>query len=175
LARFQSKCLKRKYRGIFGPKTEEVTGEWRTMQNGKIINLYSSPHSTGAMKRMRVRWAGNVTRMVGKEMHTKFLVCEHQGKRPRRKPSRKWEDNIKTKLKGIWCRLNCINSGQCPRTIMNVRVPYKMGTSSLTSWATVSLSRRTLMYWYDCSVRKSGFNRSLYRFMKNKMLISSCA
>jgi hypothetical protein len=27
LARFQSKCLKRKYRGIFGPKTEEVTGE----------------------------------------------------------------------------------------------------------------------------------------------------
>jgi hypothetical protein len=30
-------------RGIFGPKGDEVTGEWRKMHSGELHNLYSSP------------------------------------------------------------------------------------------------------------------------------------
>jgi hypothetical protein len=30
-------------RGIFGPKRDEVTGEWRKLQNGELRNLYPSP------------------------------------------------------------------------------------------------------------------------------------
>jgi hypothetical protein len=30
-------------RRIFGPKGDEVTGEWRKMQYGELHNLYSSP------------------------------------------------------------------------------------------------------------------------------------
>jgi hypothetical protein len=30
-------------RGIFGPKTDEVTGEWRKLLSGELHNLYSSP------------------------------------------------------------------------------------------------------------------------------------
>jgi hypothetical protein len=30
-------------RGIFGPKRDEVTGEWRKLHNEEIHNLYSSP------------------------------------------------------------------------------------------------------------------------------------
>jgi hypothetical protein len=30
-------------RRIFGPKREEVTGEWRKMHNEELHNLYSSP------------------------------------------------------------------------------------------------------------------------------------
>jgi hypothetical protein len=30
-------------RRIFGPKRDEVTGEWRKLHNGELHNLYSSP------------------------------------------------------------------------------------------------------------------------------------
>jgi hypothetical protein len=30
-------------RGIFGPKRDEVTGEWRKLHNEELHNLYSSP------------------------------------------------------------------------------------------------------------------------------------
>jgi hypothetical protein len=30
-------------RGIFGPKRDEVTGEWRKLQNEELRDLYTSP------------------------------------------------------------------------------------------------------------------------------------
>jgi hypothetical protein len=30
-------------RGIFGPKKDELTGEWRKLHNGELHILYSSP------------------------------------------------------------------------------------------------------------------------------------
>jgi hypothetical protein len=30
-------------RGMFGPKRDEVTGEWRKLLSGELHNLYSSP------------------------------------------------------------------------------------------------------------------------------------
>ena len=30
-------------RGIFGPRRDEVTGEWRKLHNGELSDLYSSP------------------------------------------------------------------------------------------------------------------------------------
>jgi hypothetical protein len=32
-------------RGMFDPKRDEVTGEWKKLQNGELHNLYSSPDS----------------------------------------------------------------------------------------------------------------------------------
>jgi hypothetical protein len=45
-------------RGIFGPKRDEVTGEWRKLHIGELHNLYSSPDITRQIKSMRMRWAG---------------------------------------------------------------------------------------------------------------------
>ena len=37
-------------RGIFGPKRDEVTGEWRKLYNGELNGLYSSPNIVRVIK-----------------------------------------------------------------------------------------------------------------------------
>jgi hypothetical protein len=50
-------------RGIFGPKGDEVTAEWRKLHNRELHNLYSSPDIIRQIKSRRMRWAGHVARM----------------------------------------------------------------------------------------------------------------
>jgi hypothetical protein len=50
-------------RRIFGPKRDEVTGEWRKLHIGKLHNLYSSADIIRQMKSRRMRWAGHVSRI----------------------------------------------------------------------------------------------------------------
>jgi hypothetical protein len=56
---FENKVLRR----IFGPKRDEVTGEWRRLHNKELYALYSSPNIIRVMKSRRLRWAGHVARM----------------------------------------------------------------------------------------------------------------
>jgi hypothetical protein len=48
---------------IFGPKRDEVTGEWRKLHSGELHNLHSSPDIIRQIKPRRMRWAGHVARM----------------------------------------------------------------------------------------------------------------
>jgi hypothetical protein len=50
-------------RRIFGPKRNEVTGEWRKLHNEELYDLYSSSNILRAMKSRRMGWAGQVARM----------------------------------------------------------------------------------------------------------------
>ena len=50
-------------RRIFGPKSDEVTGEWRKPHNEEFNDLYSSPNIFRLIKSRRMRWAGHVARM----------------------------------------------------------------------------------------------------------------
>ena len=52
-------------RGVFGPKRDEVTGEWRKLHNGELSDLYSSPNIVRVVKSRRMRWAGHVARKQG--------------------------------------------------------------------------------------------------------------
>jgi len=57
---------KRVLRGIFGPKRDEVTGEWRRLHNEKRDDLYCSPNIVRVIKSRRMRWVGHVARMGGR-------------------------------------------------------------------------------------------------------------
>ena len=89
----------RELRRVFGPKRDEVTGEWRKLHNMELRDLYSLPNIVRVVKSRRMRWAGHVTRMgEGRGMH-RVLVGKPEGKRPLGRPRRKWEDNIKMDLR----------------------------------------------------------------------------
>jgi len=50
-------------RKIFGPRRDEVTGDWRKLHNEAINDLYSSPNIVRVIKSRRMRWAGHVACM----------------------------------------------------------------------------------------------------------------
>jgi len=56
-------AFNRVLRRIFGPRKDEVTGEWRRLYNEELNDLYSSPNIVRVIKLRRIRWAGHVARM----------------------------------------------------------------------------------------------------------------
>jgi hypothetical protein len=94
---FENRVLRR----MFGPKRDEVTGEWRRLHNGELHNLYLSPDIIRQIKSRRMRWAGHVARMgEGRNVYT-VLVGKSVGTRPLGRPRRRWEDGIKMDLREI--------------------------------------------------------------------------
>jgi hypothetical protein len=61
----QNRVLRR----IFGPKRDEVTGDWRKLHNEDLHNLYSSPNIIRMINSRRMRLAGHVARMGRRGMH----------------------------------------------------------------------------------------------------------
>jgi hypothetical protein len=73
-------------RRIFGPKRDEVTGEWRKLHNEELRDLYSSPSIIRIIKSRRMRWAGHIARMGEKRNTYRLLVGKPEGKRPLGRP-----------------------------------------------------------------------------------------
>jgi hypothetical protein len=73
-------------RRIFGPKRDEVTGNWRKLHNEEFHNLYSSPNIIRMIKSRRMRWAGHVARMGETRKAYWTLVGKPEGKRPLGRP-----------------------------------------------------------------------------------------
>jgi hypothetical protein len=59
-------------RRIFGPKRDEVTGEWRKIHSEELNDLYCLPNIVRVIKSRRIRWAGYVARMGRGEAYTGF-------------------------------------------------------------------------------------------------------
>ena len=88
---------------IFGPRRDEVTGEWRRLHNDELNDLYSSPNIVRVNKSRRMRWAGHVARMGEERGAYRMLVGKPEGKRPLGRPRRRWVDNIRTDLQEVGC------------------------------------------------------------------------
>jgi hypothetical protein len=52
---FENRVLRR----IFGPKRDEVTGDWRKLHNEELHDLFFSPSIIRMIKSLRMRWAGH--------------------------------------------------------------------------------------------------------------------
>jgi hypothetical protein len=65
---FENRVLRR----IFGPKRDEVRGEWRKLHNEELHILYSSPNIIRQIKSRRMRWVRHVARMESKGTCTGF-------------------------------------------------------------------------------------------------------
>jgi hypothetical protein len=64
-------CENRVLRGRFGPKRDEVTGEWRKLHNEELHDLYCSPTIVRVIK-SRMRWAEHIARIGRGEAYTGF-------------------------------------------------------------------------------------------------------
>ena len=95
---FENRVLRR----IFGPKRDEVTGEWRKLHNEELDNLYSSPNIVRVIKTRRMRWAGHVAHMGEGRNVYRVLIGKPEGRRPLGRPRRRWED-IRMDLREVGC------------------------------------------------------------------------
>jgi hypothetical protein len=101
---FENRVLRR----IFGPKRDEVTGDWRKLHNKEFHDLYSPPSIIRIIKLRRMRWADHVAR-----------------------PRRRWVDNIRMDLGEVgWGDVGWIGLAKdrnrwkaLVNSVLNVRVP----------------------------------------------------
>src|SRR5215472_17331521 len=90
-------------RRVFGPKRDEVTGEWRKLHNEELNDLYSSPSIMRVIKSRRMRWPGHVARVGEERVVYSVLVGKPEGKRPLWRHRRRWVDNNRTDLQEVGC------------------------------------------------------------------------
>jgi len=124
---FENMVLRR----IFGPRRDEVTGEWRRLHNKELNDLYSSPNILRVIKSRRMRWAGHVARMGEERGVYRVLLGKLEGKRPVGRPRRRWVDNFRMDLLEVGCGyMDWIRLAQdrdrwrtLVSAVMNLRVP----------------------------------------------------
>jgi hypothetical protein len=106
---FENRVLRR----IFGPKRDEITGEWRKLHNEELHDLYSSPSIIRIIKSGRMRWVEHVARMGEKRNAYRVLVGKPEGKRSLGRPRRRWVDNTRMDLREVgWGDVDWIGLAQ---------------------------------------------------------------
>jgi len=96
---FENMVLRR----IFGPRRDEVMGEWRRLHKEELNDLYSSPNIVRVIKSRRMRWDGHVACMGEERGVYRVLVGKSEGKRSLGRPRRRWVDNSRTDLQEVEC------------------------------------------------------------------------
>jgi len=118
-------------RRIFGPRMDELTGEWRRLHNKELNDLYSSPNIVQVIKSKRMRWAGHVVHMSEESGVYRVLVGKPEEKRPMGRSRRRWVNNIRMNLQEVGCGyMDWIGLAQVRdskrmfvRAVMNLQVP----------------------------------------------------
>jgi hypothetical protein len=87
---FENRVLKR----IFGPKGDDVTGEWRKLHIEELHNLYSFPDIIRQVKSRWMKGTRHVARMGEERKVYKAFVGKPVRMRPLGRPRRRWEEGI---------------------------------------------------------------------------------
>jgi hypothetical protein len=96
---FENRVLRK----IFGPKRDELTGEWRKLHNEELNYLCCSPNIIRVIKLRKMRWAGHVARVGERRAMYRVFVGKPEGKIPLGKPRCRLEDNIKMDRQRVGC------------------------------------------------------------------------
>jgi hypothetical protein len=91
LREIENRVLKR----IFGPKRDEVTGEWRRLHNEEPNDLYSTPNMIRVIKLRRKKGMGHRAHMGKRRGAYRVLVGIPDGKRPLGRPRLRWRVILK--------------------------------------------------------------------------------
>jgi len=75
---FENRVLRR----VFGPKGDEVIGDWRKLHNEELHDLYPLPNIVRVVISRRMRWAGHVACMGEVRGVHMVLVGKPEGKKP---------------------------------------------------------------------------------------------
>jgi len=110
---------------------DEVTGEWRSLRNEELNDLYSAPNIVRVIKSRRMRWAGHVARRGEERGMYRVLVVKPVERRPLGRPRHRWVNNIKMDLQEVGCGyMDWIGLAQdrdrwrmLVSAVMNLRVP----------------------------------------------------
>jgi hypothetical protein len=145
-------------RRIYGPKRDEVTGEWRKLHSEELHIMYSSPDIIRQIKSRRMRWAGHVARMREERNVYRILTGNPEGKRLIVRPRRRREDGIRMDLMEIgWGSVEWIQLAQdrdrwraVVNTVMNLRVLRLRNYFSFTSINICTLRDNCLNTSYKC-------------------------
>jgi hypothetical protein len=127
------KVINKVLRKIFGPKRDEVTGEWRKLHNDnkELRKLYPLPSIIRIIKLRSMRWAGHVARIGHKRNAYRLLVGKPERKRPLGRQRHRWVDNIRMDLGEVgWGDVDWIGLAQdriwwraLVNSVLNLRVP----------------------------------------------------
>jgi hypothetical protein len=98
-------------RRIFGPKRDEVTGEWRKLHNEQHNDLYFLPTVVRVIKSRRLRWAGHVARIGERRGVYRVWVGKLEGKKPFGKPRSRWEEILRCRKWDLGYGLDRAGSG----------------------------------------------------------------
>jgi len=120
---FENMVLRR----IFGPRRDEVTGEWRRLHYEELNDLYTSPIIVRVIKSRRMKWAGHVARMGEEREVYRVLVGKPEGRNHwgdlgldgriiLEWISRSWDV-------GIWTGFGWFRWRTLVSAVMNLRVP----------------------------------------------------
>ena len=89
---FENRVMRR----IFGPRRDEITGEWRKVHIDELNDLYSSPNIIRVIKSRRMRWVEHVARM--RDRKDAYVVVVG---RPLGRLRRRCDNNIKKDLQEV--------------------------------------------------------------------------
>jgi hypothetical protein len=82
-------------RRIFGPKRDEVTGEWRRLHNEELLTEYYC-----VIKTIK-KWTGHVARVWWRRGAYWDQVGKPKERRPLEVPKRRFKDNTKMDVHGM--------------------------------------------------------------------------
>jgi len=87
---------------MHGPKYEN--GEWKSWTNRELEEMSKGGNILKWIKEQRISWLGHLERMEEDRMPKKIFTQEMEGTRRRRRPRKRWKEEVERDLQVLGVR-----------------------------------------------------------------------